>query len=36
MSDADRRPDEIAAGASNEAVTNFTLGQLSGILAVQH
>ena len=36
MSDADRRPDEIATGASNEAATNFTLGQLSGLLAVQH
>ena len=36
MSDADGRPDEIAAGASNEAATNFTLGQLSGLLAVQH
>ena len=34
MSDADGRPDEIAAGASNEAATN--LGQLSGLLAVQH
>ena len=29
MSDAGGRPDEIAAGASNEAATNFTLGQLS-------
>ena len=36
MSDADGRPDEITAGASNEAATNFTLGQLSGFLAVQH
>ena len=36
MSDADGRPDEIAAGASNEEATNLTLGQLSGILAVQH
>ena len=26
MSDADGRPDEIAAGASNEAATNFTFG----------
>ena len=34
MSDADRRPDGIAAGVSNEAATNFTLGQLSGLLAV--
>ena len=36
MSDADGRSDEIAAGASNEAATNFTSGQLSGLLAVQH
>ena len=36
MSDADGRHDETAAGASNEAATNFTLGQLSGLLAVQH
>ena len=36
MSDADGRPDEIAAGASNEAATSFTLGQLSGLLAVHH
>ena len=36
MSDADGRPDKIAAGASNEAATNFTLGQLSWLLAVQH
>ena len=36
MSNADGRPDEIAAGASNEAAANSTLGQLSVLLAVQH